>query len=247
MNTPLDCERTLLVQADFDGELDPAEAAALVQHMEGCGACQAVREQLVVSRDLLRSAPKYTAPDTLRARLARSREKPASRPNVLVWSVSAAAAAIVATVLLSQGVGLRSGGNVASQLVSNHLRAMQLDSHLIDVESSDHHTVKPWFAGKVDFAPTVKELAAEGYVLKGGRLDVVDGQPAAVLVYQAGRHVVDVYMWPTRGAGTGTVDASQVDGFNLRRWADGDLWVWCVSDLGVDEMNRFVDRWRAAR
>jgi anti-sigma factor RsiW len=122
---------------------------------------------------------------------------------------------------------------------------MQLDSHLIDVVSSDHHTVKPWFAGKVNFAPPVKELEPDGYTLKGGRIDIVRGAPAAVLVYQAGRHVIDVYMWLATADAGGAFQPKPMDGFNLRRWEEGGLVVWCVSDMAAEELDRFEEHWRA--
>jgi anti-sigma factor RsiW len=121
---------------------------------------------------------------------------------------------------------------------------MQLESHLIDVVSSDHHTVKPWFAGKVTFAPLVKQLDAAGYVLKGGRVDIVNGAPAAVLVYQVGRHVVDLYQWPVSAGTVPLRESTQIEGFNLRRWEEGGLAIWCVSDLSADELERFAQRWR---
>jgi anti-sigma factor RsiW len=123
---------------------------------------------------------------------------------------------------------------------------MQLESHLIDVVSSDHHTVKPWFAGKVDFAPVVKQIPGGDYVLKGGRVDVVADRAAAVLVYQAGRHTIDVYMWPSSVAPGGVFRSSPQDGFNLRHWEEGDLSVWCVSDMGAAELETFAERWHMA-
>ena len=163
-----------------------------------------------------------------------------TRAKPLGWGVALAATAVLATVLLRPGAP-----DVSTQLVANHLRAMELDSHLIDVASSEHHTVKPWFAGKVNFAPLVKQLDADGYVLKGGRVDIVQGAAAAVLVYEAGRHVVDVYMWPAATAGGDALRASSADGFQLRHWEEGGLVVWCVSDLGAQELDRFAERWRA--
>jgi anti-sigma factor RsiW len=149
----------------------------------------------------------------------------------------------VGAVAVLAGVTLRPPSqDVSSQLVSNHVRALQIDSHLIDVASSDHHTVKPWFAGKVNFAPLVKELGS--YPLKGGRVDVVRGSPVAVLVYGAGRHVVDVYMWPESAGGAGGLADRRFDGFNLRHWNEGGLVVWCVSDMGAPELDRFVELWR---
>jgi len=286
MNREIECERTLLVQADFDGELDAATAAALIAHERECAECRRARGQLVRSRALLRAAPRYAAPAAVRAAIARrlpknetaaegsapneahrreladaedlaeaagrasgadarrggdsSRAPRAARPARsarLAWvSALAAAAALVAALLLPRSP------DVGPQLVANHLRAMQLDSHLIDVVSSDHHTVKPWFAGKVAFAPVVKEI--DGYILKGGRVDIVNGAAAAVLVYQAGRHVIDVYMWPA-SAGIGTLrPTTQIEGFNLQHWQESGLTLWCISDTSADELDRFAQRWR---
>ncbi len=254
MNTTFECEQTLLVQADFDGELDAAQTAALIQHEGQCAHCQGVRAQLLRSRELIRSMPPYSVSLELRAavrKLARAADRAVAgtpspsrrwftRAKPLGWGVALAATAVLATLLLRPGAP-----DVSTQLVANHLRAMELDSHLIDVASSEHHTVKPWFAGKVNFAPLVKQLDADGYVLKGGRVDIVEGSAAAVLVYEAGRHLVDVYMWPAQTAGSDALRASSADGFQLRHWEEGGLVVWCVSDLGEQELDRFAERWRA--
>lgn len=270
MNREIECERTLLVQADFDGELDAAQAAALIEHERGCAQCRRARGHLVRSRQLLRAVPRYAAPAELRAAIARRlplnepaisgaqppgvvegdddarhgadssralRARQSPRSARLAWvSALAAGVAVIALLLLPRPP------DIGSQLVANHLRAMQLDSHLIDVVSSDHHTVKPWFAGKVAFAPVVKQL--EGYVLKGGRVDIVNGAPAAVLVYQAGRHIIDVYMWPASAAATSLRPPTQNDGFNLRHWQESGLTLWCISDTSADELDRFVQHWR---
>lgn len=295
MNTFTECEQTLLVQADFDGELDAGQAAGLVRHLEGCAECRAVQEKLVRARALLRAAPRYSSSAEFRERLggaiddsARARGEESVRDSALAregasvgraasrdggsgvgrdsdasgrsarwksesrarwsWRSSAgwAAAAAVALVAVIVSVSPRTAPDVGAQLVNNHLRAMQLDSHLIDVVSTDHHTVKPWFAGKVDFAPPVKQLDAEGYVLKGGRIDVVDARTAAVLVYQAGRHTVEVFIWPARPESATTFQSQQLNGFNLRRWKEGSFEVWCVSDMAAEELDKFARRWSEA-
>ena len=285
MNSLSECEQTLLVQADFDGELDAAQAAALVRHREECADCRAVEEKLVRARTLLRAAPRYGSSSELRERLGRaladgvdddarvsgarsggdwrssdgagvsnapssgsssSRWRSPPRANRRPWGGSAgwatAAAVVLASVIF---FALPRPTDVGAQLVNNHLRAMQLDSHLIDVVSTDHHTVKPWFAGKVDFAPPVKQLDVDGYVLKGGRVDVVDARTAAVLVYQAGRHTVEVFIWPARPESGITFQSQQLNGFNLRHWVDGGFEIWCVSDMGGEELDRFASRWRS--
>jgi anti-sigma factor RsiW len=274
-----ECEHTLLVQAEFDGELDAAQAAKLAPHREQCPHCQAVQEQLTRSRDLMRTVPRHVVSPDMKAQiLERMREADAANASSSAavvssldaererranaseraksrggssgasrWRFGAGWGVAVAASLLAAIVVLRPRSpDVGAQLVNNHLRAMQFDSHLIDVVSTDHHTVKPWFAGKVDFAPPVKQLDREGYVLKGGRVDIVDTRPAAVLVYQAGRHVVDVYIWPASSGGATLFREKQVAGFNLRHWEEGGLTIWCVSDMGAEELDRFATQWRAA-
>lgn len=254
-----ECEQTLLVQADFDGELDAAQAAALVRHRGECVECRAVEQKLQRTRALLRAAPRFVSSSKFRERLGRTIEdaqksrKEADFRAAQRWPwrssagwAAAAAAALVAVIL---SVAPRSP-DIGAQLVNSHLRAMQLDSHLVDVVSTDHHTVKPWFAGKVDFAPPVKQLDADGYVLKGGRIDVVDARTAAVLVYQAGRHTVEVFIWPARPqsatASAMTPQPEQLNGFNLRRWKENGFEMWSVSDMAAEELDTFVRRWRAA-
>lgn len=250
MNTLSECEQTLLVQADFDGELDAAQAAALVRHREQCAECRAVQEKLVRARVLLRAAPRYSSSVEFRRhlnRIVRSPQSPGGSERTLGWSwrSSAGWAAAAAVVLVAIIVLLPPrSSDISAQLVNNHLRAMQLDSHLVDVVSTDHHTVKPWFAGKVDFAPPVKQLDAEGYVLKGGRIDVVDARTAAVLVYQAGRHTVEVFIWPARAATRTLSSTHQLNGFNLRHWEEDGFEIWCVSDMAAEELDTFATRWR---
>jgi anti-sigma factor RsiW len=253
MNDHVDeCEQTLLVQADFDGELEASRAAALVEHVAQCAQCQRVSEQLERSRTLLRDAQRYPVPQELRsfldktlqaqapAKQSRPLVRAASRAPLLGWATALAASVALAVVMLTPRTP-----DVEAQLLASHVRSLQLESHLIDVESSDHHTVRPWFAGKVDFAPPVKELAGEGFPLAGGRIDVIGGRTVAVLVYRAGRHVVSVYLWPER-AGLGDLPRPQRDeGFNLRRWVEDGLVVSCISDLSADELERFEHRWRA--
>jgi len=276
MNTVVECEHTLLVQADFDGELDAGQAAALVRHVEACAECRAVQEKLVRSRALMRAVPRYGSSVELRERLGRAirddeqrlgggeapragRASSADEDRSVQWqspprarrwswqtSAGWAAAAAMAVVAVILSVAPLRTSDLSAQLVNNHLRAMQLDSHLIDVVSTDHHTVKPWFAGKVDFAPPVKQLDAEGYVLKGGRIDVVEARTAAVLVYQAGKHTVEVFIWPAHPENTPTSSTQQLNGFNLRRWEENGFEVWCVSDMAGAELDTFASRWREA-
>lgn len=248
-----ECEQTLLVQADFDGELDAGRAAGLVEHVAQCEHCRLVSDQLARSRALLRGVSRYPVPKGLRDSVERAvraqsrtesqrKEVPAAsgRTAWLGWATALAASVVLAIMLVTPR-----SPDLSAQLVASHVRSLQLESHLIDVPSSDHHTVRPWFSGKVDFAPLVKELGTDGYVLNGGRVDIVGGRPVAVLVYQAGRHLVAVYMWPERDGALDLPRSQQRDGFNVRRWEESGLVVASVSDLAADELERFEQRWRA--
>lgn len=252
MSNTFECEQTLLVQADFDGELDAGRAATLVSHVAQCAHCRLVSDQLARSRELMRGIPRYTVPEKLRESLARAAqaqprtevprsERPArNRTAWLGWATALAASVVLAVML-----NVPRSPDASAELVASHVRSLQIESHLIDVASSDHHTVRPWFAGKVDFAPLVKEFGADGYALKGGRIDIVGGRTVAVLVYQVGRHLVSVYMWPERAGVDAGRASQQLDGFNVRHWSESGLVVSCISDLAADELDRFEQRWRA--
>jgi len=130
------------------------------------------------------------------------------------------------------------GEPLVSELVASHVRSLQVD-HLSDVASSDRHTVKPWFNGKLDFAPTVIDLAARGYALEGGRLDYLGGRTVASLVYRHGPHPINLYTWPDPGPDEGPVRRER-QGFRLVHWRTGGMAYWAVSDLAADEMDAFV-------
>jgi anti-sigma factor RsiW len=141
---------------------------------------------------------------------------------------------------------------ITEQVLASHLRA-QLSGHPEDVASSDRHTVKPWFAGHLDYSPPVIDLAAQGFPLRGGRLDYVGGRPVAALVYQAGNHLVSVLVWPagrdaapgSAAAATSAAAASSSRGFELRRWSQAGMIWWAVSDVAADRLDDLVRRLRA--
>jgi anti-sigma factor RsiW len=254
MSAEVHCSQALLLQADFDGELDAAQSAALQTHLAGCAICGTALSRLQRARSLLVHAPSRAAPERLRARvreLASSQPRtdaaPQRRaqgfPTKLRYLVSGAGVGALAAGLLAFAFFGVQPTYVADSVVDNHLRALQSPAHLVDVASSEHHTVKPWFAGQIDFAPPVKDLEALGYPLRGGRVDVVGGHNAAVLVYQAGAHTIDVSIQPRGSAG---LAPAQLRGFNVRRFEDGGFSVWAVSDLNARELDEFVERWKTA-
>jgi anti-sigma factor RsiW len=252
MSAELHCSQELLLQADFDGELDAAESASLQAHLQSCAICGPALLRLQRSRSLLARAPRFAAPARLRAsvrELARSDPRSdiervprdhgfAARIRYLVGG--AGFGALAASLLTFFMIG-GPASYLAESVVDNHVRAMRSEAHLVDVASSEHHTVKPWFSGQIDFAPPVKDLEAFGYRLRGGRVDVVAGRDAAVLVYEAGAHKIDVSIQP-RAAGSAP---AELRGFNVRRFEDGEFTVWAVSDLNARELDAFVEHWRS--
>ncbi len=253
MNDDRHQELRLLVQADCDGELPPRDAAAVAAHLEGCAACRALQDQLRATKAAVHAeATRHTAPDRVRQHMetmiaasAVPQRAPAPRRAWGGWigSFGVGAALAAAPVLLV--VVPQDDSGVARSVLDGHLRALQ-SSHLYDVASTDQHTVKPWFDGRVDFAPPVKDLAALGFPLKGGRLDTVDGRTVAALVYGRAKHVIDLYVWQTPGAGAAPPRDLTRNGYNLVSWSNAAMTFWAVSDLNRQELDEFVRDWQAA-
>ncbi|MGH7153425.1 MAG: anti-sigma factor family protein, partial [Acetobacteraceae bacterium] len=157
---------------------------------------------------------------------------------------AAVAAAVVLLLVLPGG-----GGEIAQDVASAHIRALQ-PGHLMDVVSTDQHTVKPWFDGRLDFAPPVKDLAAQGFPLIGGRLDYLDGHPAAALVYRRAKHLIDLYVWPAQSSTSGGPTAPRTgerNGYHLVHWRQDGMQLWAVSDVEAAQLRAFVRDWRAMR
>jgi anti-sigma factor RsiW len=247
----LECDRLLLLQADFDGELSAAEAADLNKHRATCSVCAQAVESLRQARSLVKTAKPYEAPASLQRALAAKLSAAASSERVVEfrqhrkargWMITSAGLAAAASILVVLIWLTRGQSETGDLIVDNHLRAMQVSAHLVDVVASDHHTVKPWFSGQLNYAPPVKDLEGFGYVLKGGRVDVIDGEPVGVVVYQVGKHIVDVTVQPKT---TTSVSASSVRrGFNVREWQDQGMTLWAVSDLNAQELDAFVSHWQ---
>jgi anti-sigma factor RsiW len=232
------------IDQDLDGyldrELEADAAGAIREHLAGCAACRArVAERQALGR-LMRLAPYYSAPDRLRARVA-SVQIARSRlmPRVATW---AAAAALV--IAVGGGITLMRSASTAHDVVveavvDGHVRSLMAD-HLFDVQSSDRHTVKPWFLGKLDFSPPVADLTAVGFPLVGGRLDYLDGRPVAALVYRRQQHTINLFVSP--GATVPRpIESRTVRGFHLRHWFRDGMSFWAISDLNDRELNDFVN------
>lgn len=252
----MQCAESLRVQAYFDGEVDALSAAEIERHTTHCPQCKALLADLERTRAAIRG--EFTlerAPRELEARIRRAlaAEPGGERPlaqlrhlftarmapfwsGVLAGAGATALAAVAAFLLLSPSIATP----LLDDLVASHVRSL-LPSHLIDVASTDRHTVKPWFAGHADVSPVVADFAQQGFRLVGGRVDYLDDQRAAVVVYQHGAHVINVFSW-VDGGGIFHVLPNDVtrNGYHLAFWKVGNVDYCAVSDTGWDELSALV-------
>ena len=243
-------DKELLLHALVDGELDAGNALALEVHVATCAGCAAELAAIREVKAQLKAAPlAYTAPQSLLDRLdaalteAETPPAPLGRRGVRAetWVLSGTGAAIAASVALLAIIP--TGASLQLELVDAQARSLEA-THLVDVQTSDRHTVKPWFNGKVDFAPPVVDLAAQGYPLVGGRLDRVDGKRVAALVFHRQAHVINLFIWP--GDAAAAPSLQQKDGYNLIRWGQGGLVFWAVSDCDPAALTGFQKDFAAA-
>lgn len=239
------CVEALRVQAYFDGELDANASLEVERHVATCSECGVLLQDLQTVRDDIRGQASYHhASLALNARVAAAldRESPgSSRILTFVprgrkfWSgaVSGAAISALAAVLAVSVFLPGSSDPLIDDLMSAHQRSL-IEGHLIDVVSSDQHTVKPWFAGHADVSPPANDFPKEDYRLVGGRADYVDGRRAAVVVYRHGAHIINVFAWNAREESLPNIVTRQ--GYHVACWRDGALAYCAVSDTGLDEL-----------
>jgi anti-sigma factor RsiW len=237
-----------LLHAYVDGELDVVRSLEVERHLAQCERCSATLE----SHRMLRSAlaepslyfeePKHLE-KRVRAELAKA-ARVSKGGSVFAWRSLAAAASLAAVAVLAWALIAipRAPSREAlldQELVSAHVRSL-MANHITDVPSSDQHTVKPWFNGRLDFSPEVRDLAGDGYPLVGGRLDYLDGRGVAALVYQRRKHAVNVFVWPAQdGSGAGQGEAV-LRGYNVIRWRRSGTSYAAVSDLNMAELRELV-------
>jgi anti-sigma factor RsiW len=234
-----------MVDAYVDGELPATDSAAFELALEGCPGCRRRLEAARTMSGLLRELPTEPAPDLLRARIERelrtiSVKAALRRPREPIRWTAMAASLIVAVGVGWLGADLSGqGARATDELISGYLRVASSE-HSVDVASTDRHTVKPWFAGRIDYSPPVYDLTIVGFPLEGGRVDVVDGRKVSVLVYRHNQHRVALTLWPASSNGSVPPNVMQRDGFALAEWRHAGFEMRAVADLAPGEMKSFA-------
>jgi anti-sigma factor (TIGR02949 family) len=231
--TCLDAVR--LLDAYVDDELDPDERARFRAHADACQRCGRAVDRRIELQGAIRSLEYHAAPERLRAAVTATAR--GSRQRIRFALAAAAAVILVAAAGGAMWITqMRTATSaIAASLVADHVHALQT-SRVIDVRSSDQHTVKPWFLGKIDFAPPVADLSAAGFPLLGGRLASIDGRAVAALVYQRRLHPITVFIWPESDVRARMTDVETVRGFNVRHWTADAMSFWAVTDANPADL-----------
>ena len=251
----MSCKMTQrFVPGYLDGELDLVRTIEMETHLKDCPACaQKLENEQHVRSALRRSSLAYTAPAILRDKIQSSlristavavQDPEIKLPFLPIWQW-AGAAAVLALFLLSGWqltARLRAPSShqpITAEVFSSHVRSLEAN-HLTDVVSTDQHTVKPWFDGKLDFSPPVEDLASDGFPLVGGRLDYLEGRKVAALIYQRREHFINVFVWPTPARSNSVRAIESRQGYNIMQWSHDGFQCWAVSDIGSHDLTEFV-------
>jgi anti-sigma factor RsiW len=242
-------EAEMLLHALIDGELDASHAREVEAHIATCAKCAAaMRDYRQIKKAMADGGLRYSAPPELRRRIEASlpqAEAPTRRAVLRGFAMGSAVSAIAATGLFAIVLRSDDEARLQTEFVSAHLRSLQAN-HLTDVVSTDQHTVKPWFNGRIDVAPPVADLSSQGFALIGGRLDYVDGRPVGAVIYRRRQHVINLFVAQAASAEPRAAKMETVQGFNIHRWSERGLSYWVVSDLAKEELANFCEKFEAA-
>jgi anti-sigma factor RsiW len=236
-----------LLQSYSDGELDLVRHLEIEEHLHGCPECAEQEEHLKSLRSALSSSSQYYhAPASLRTRIQLATPLVVKSPRRPMMRLAAMAAGVLFLIgssailgaLLSRAA-ISTDDRLAEAVVANHVRSLQVN-HLTDVASTDRHTVKPWFRGKLNFSPQVPDLSSQGYTLSGGRLDYLADRPVAALAYHRRLHTINLFTWPAANNEEKVVRMFSRQGYHLRYWERSGMTYWAISDLNEKELDQFV-------
>jgi anti-sigma factor RsiW len=257
----MNCDDSRIYLAAYlDDELDVAESLRVQKHLTECADCRQAQDEQLALRSALHDPDLYAHPSAEFSKRIEAAVRGAAKEETrsqrsswfeflrlesLRWVPAAVALVIVTIGALLVMNSLRSSHEqlIASAVLAGHIRSLQ-PGHLIDVPSSDRHTVKPWFQGKLDFSPPVPDLSELGWTLIGGRLDYLDGKPVAVLVYQRRMHNINVFLWPNPGSADGAIRQEDAQGYQILHWNGAEMTYWVVSDLNNAELLDFAQALR---
>jgi len=242
-----------LLELHLDGELSASESAEIQEHIENCAACDGLYRRLEhLQSDIRMQVTRHTPPAQLQQRVqAALREAAGSEPQPrrMHWNWMALAASILLVISTGWNIAsLRSRDSaardiLAQQVLSSHLRSL-MGTHLLDVPSSDQHTVKPWFNGKLSFSPDVKDFSNQGFRLVGGRIEYIADRPVAALVYQRRQHFINLFTWPSPPAPQNGYGELKRSGYNIMSWTKDGMTCWAVSDLQTGELEQFAELYK---
>jgi anti-sigma factor RsiW len=242
------CQAAL--EARLDGELSTDEAREIDRHLATCASCARQFATLGETRRLVsENAMRYTAPDVLKARIRGAVARAAAPPiaadtrKAFRWwrEVAAGVAIAIASSAVTFVAARRTEATYAAadELLASHVRSL-MPGHLTDVPSTEQHTVKPWFNGRVDLSPAVPNLDNAGFPLVGGRADYVRGRVVPVVVYARRQHKINVYAWPSSSEGGAPPNDLSRNGYHFVMWRSAGIEYWAVSDLNAAELHTFV-------
>lgn len=250
----MDCRQTQnLIDGYLDGEFDLAKHLEIEHHVAGCPACREIHDNRRALSGAIRAHATYhTAPTAMAVRIraalnqAEGDKKATFKPSPRWLSL---AASVAFAAFLGAGVTYwvaqpSQGELLAREAVAGHVRSLMVAGRSTDVSSSDQHTVKPWFNGKLDFSPPVLDLTGEGFTLVGGRLDYLDGRPVAALVYRHRQHVINLFIWPNTGNADRPLRTQLHQGYQVMHWTQAEMNYWAVSDLNPADLRTFSKRMR---
>ena len=245
----MDCKNAqILIAGYLDRELDPVQTVETEDHLHACAVCsQSYKDHQVLSEGLRTGSVYFKAPAGLEKRIQRAVRQAAKAESVRRWlswswvrmATPLAAAALVLFTLVPFLRGPSTEEILTREVVSGHVRSL-MANHLADVPSSDQHTVKPWFNGKLDFSPPVQDLATQGFPLVGGRLDYLDNRPVAALIYQRAKHLINVFIWPSSESSDSGIKSETRQGYHVFHWTRSGMTYWAVSDLEESQLQEFV-------